>query len=129
MSFDSRFLVIVIMLVGRALLPPVALFAGEPYWMRFWSRVMILALAAVGLNLILGFGGMVSFGHAMYVAIGAYAVGILRFHGVEGGPADLVAAIGVSAIVSLFIGAICLRTSGIFFIMITLAFAQMSYFF
>lgn len=129
MRLDFRVLLVVFVFAGLALLPLAAQLADEPYWMRFWGRVMILALAAVGLNLILGFGGLVSFGHAMYVAVGAYVVGILRFHGVEGGPLDLLLALGVSGLLGLAIGAICLRTSGIFFIMITLAFAQMSYFF
>lgn len=129
MRLDLRTLLVLLLLAGLAMLPLAAALAGEPYWMRFWARVMILALAAVGLNLILGFGGVVSFGHAMYVAIGAYAVGILRFHGVEGGLPDLLLALVASGFLSLLIGAVCLRTSGIFFIMITLAFAQMSYFF
>jgi|SRR5690625_673055 len=129
MRIDPRALLILLVLAGLVILPLAAILAEEPYWMRFWSRVLILGLAAAGLNLILGFGGLVSFGHAMYVAIGAYAVGVLRHHGVEGGPADLLLALGASAGVGLLIGAICLRTSGIFFIMITLAFAQMTYFF
>jgi branched-chain amino acid transport system permease protein len=89
---------------------------------------MIFALAALGLNLILGYGGMVSFGHAMYIGIGAYAVGILTFHGVGSGWAHLVVALGVGGVVALAVGAVCLRTSGMAFIMITLAFAQMLFF-
>jgi len=126
---DLRTLVVVAVMGALALLPLAALAMDEPYWLRFWSRVMILALAAVGLNLILGFAGLVSFGHAMYVAIGAYAVGALRFYGVDGGPLDLLLALVLGAGVAVVIGAVCLRTSGIFFIMITLAFAQMTFFF
>ena len=129
MRVDLRLLLILLVVACLALLPVAALLAEESYWMRFWSRIMILGLAAAGLNLILGFGGLVSFGHAMYVAIGAYTVGVLRHHGVEGGLPDILVALGASAGVGLLIGAICLRTSGIFFIMITLAFAQMTYFF
>ncbi|WP_366554352.1 branched-chain amino acid ABC transporter permease [Aquibaculum sediminis] len=129
MRLDLRTITVIVVLAGLALMPLLAWAVDEPYWLRFWSRVMILALAAVGVNLILGFGGMVSFGHAMYIAIGAYAVGALRFHGVEGGLPDLLLAVGAGALVALIIGAICLRTAGIYFIMITLAFAQMTYFF
>ena len=85
-------------------------------------------MAAMGLNLVLGFGAMVSFGHAMYIGIGAYAVGILSFHGVDSGWWQLLAALGVGTVVALAVGAICLRTSGMAFIMITLAFAQMLFF-
>jgi branched-chain amino acid transport system permease protein len=89
---------------------------------------MVLGLAAVGLNLILGFGGLVSFGHALYIGIGAYSVGILSFHGVSSGFAHLGAALAVGTAAALLIGLVCLRTSGMAFIMITLAFAQMFYF-
>src|SRR4029453_10900790 len=94
-----------------------------------FTRIVILALAAVGLNLILGYGGLVSFGHAMYIGIGAYAVGILSFYGIGNGFVHLAVALAVGAAVALVIGVICLRTSGMAFIMITLAFAQMLYFF
>jgi branched-chain amino acid transport system permease protein len=89
---------------------------------------MILAIAAVSLNLILGYGGMVSFGHAAYLGIGAYAVGILGFYGVTSGWLQWGTAMGASAIVALAIGAVSIRTSGIYFIMITLAFTQMLYY-
>lgn len=103
------------------------------------TRVLIYAMAAISLDLILGFGGMVSFGHAAYLGIGAYVVGILSFHGFEdstlfglpGTTEALVswpAAVLVSALFALAIGALSLRTAGVYFIMITLAFAQMLYF-
>jgi len=82
----------------------------------------------VSLDLILGYGGMVSFGHAAYLGIGAYAVGIPAFHGIENGWLQWGLAITASAVVALVIGAISLRTSGVSFIMITLAFAQMLYY-
>jgi branched-chain amino acid transport system permease protein len=88
----------------------------------------VFALAALSLNFILGFGGLVSFGHAMYMGIGAYAVGILAHHGVHNGWVQLAAGLGAGAVVALAVGAICLRTSGMAFIMITLAFAQMLFF-
>ena len=89
---------------------------------------MIFAIAAVSLNLILGYGGMVSFGHAAYLGIGAYAVGILAFDGINSGFIQWPVALAASALFALVIGALSLRTSGVYFIMITLAFAQMLYY-
>jgi branched-chain amino acid transport system permease protein len=123
-----RKLIAGLLLVGLALVPPIAAAIGEPYYVTFFTRIVIFALAAVGLNLILGYGGLVSFGHAMYIGIGAYAVGILSYYGVGNGWIHLAAALGVGAIVAMIIGLVCLRTSGMAFIMITLAFAQMLYF-
>jgi len=111
-----------------ALVPPIAAAIGEPYYVTLFTRILILALAAAGLNLILGYGGLVSFGHAMYIGIGAYSVGILGFYGVESGWIQIAVALLVGALVAVIIGIICLRTSGMAFIMITLAFAQMLYF-
>jgi branched-chain amino acid transport system permease protein len=118
----------VLLLVGLALVPLLAALLGQPFWITLFTRILIFALAAMGLNLVLGFSAMVSFGHAMYIGIGAYAVGILSYHGVDSGFVQLLAALGVGSIVALGVGAICLRTSGMAFIMITLAFAQMLYF-
>ncbi len=111
-----------------ALVPAIAALIGHPYYVTLFSRIVIFGLAAVGLNLILGFGGLVSFGHALYIGIGAYAVGILSFHGVTSGFAHLAAALAVGTAAAVLIGFVCLRTSGMAFIMITLAFAQMFYF-
>jgi len=111
-----------------ALVPAIAAAAGEPYYVTVFSRIMVFGLAAVGLNLILGFGGLVSFGHALYIGIGAYSVGILSFHGVTSGFAHLGTALAAGAMLAVLIGLVCLRTSGMAFIMITLAFAQMFYF-
>ncbi|MCL4181817.1 MAG: branched-chain amino acid ABC transporter permease [Burkholderiaceae bacterium] len=99
----------------------------EPYYLSLVSRIMILALAAVGLNLVLGYGGMVSFGHALYVGLGAYAVGVSSVHGITSGWAHLGVALLVNSLVAAAVGAVVLRTSGMAFIMITLAFAQMVY--
>ena len=103
--------------------------AGQPYYLTLFTRIMIFGLAAVGLNFILGFGGLVSFGHALYIGIGAYSVSILAFHGVTSGLAQLGTALALGALSAVLIGLVCLRTSGVAFIMITLAFAQMFYFF
>src|SRR5205814_3938145 len=109
-------------------LPPAMAWIGQPYYIDLVRRIMILAIAAVSLNLILGYGGLVSFGHAAYLALGAYAVGILAFYGVTSGWAQWPAAIGACALLAAAIGAVSIRTSGIYFIMITLAFTQMLYY-
>jgi len=109
-------------------LPPLAIRLGEPFYIDLVRRIMILAIAAISLNLILGYGGLVSFGHAAYLGVGGYAVGILAFYGVTNGWLQLAAAIGASALVAAAIGSISIRTSGIYFIMITLAFTQMLYY-
>src|SRR3990172_9834024 len=111
-----------------ALVPPISDAIGESYYVTLVTRILIFGLAAVSLNLVLGYGGLVSFGHALYIGIGAYTVGILSFHGVSNGWIHLGAALGVGALAAVLIGLVCLRTSGMAFIMITLAFAQMFYF-
>jgi branched-chain amino acid transport system permease protein len=117
-----------ILIAILALLPPVILAIKQPFYLDLVRRIMILAIAAVSLNLILGYGGMVSFGHAAYIGIGAYAVGILGFYGIANGWVHMGVAVGASALVALAIGAVSIRTSGIYFIMITLAFTQMLYY-
>jgi len=123
------------------LLPPVALAADEPFLVSLASNMLIYGLAAASLDLILGFGGMVSFGHAAFFGVGGYTVGILFAHGFEGSnflgliPGNDNAlivwpvAMLVSGFLALVIGAVSLRTGGVYFIMITLAFAQMLYYF
>jgi len=111
-----------------ALVPPIAALTDQPFYLDLVRRMMIFAIAAVSLDLILGYGGMVSFGHAAYLGIGAYAVGIPAYHGITNGFVQLGLAVAASALVALVIGAISLRTSGVYFIMITLAFAQMLYY-
>jgi branched-chain amino acid transport system permease protein len=117
-----------ILVLGLLLLPPLSRALEEPFYIDLMRRVMIFAIAAVSLNLILGYGGLVSFGHAAYLGIGAYAVGILSFYGIQNGWLQWPLAIGASALVAAAIGAISIRTSGIYFIMITLAFTQMLYY-
>ena len=119
---------LVVLLGLLAAVPPLAALLHEPFYLDLLRRVMIFAIAAVSLNLILGYGGLVSFGHAAYLGIGAYAVGILAHYGIHNGWLQWGLAIGVSALVALAIGAISVRTSGIYFIMITLAFTQMLYY-
>ena len=95
----------------------------------FITRILCLAIAAVSLNLILGFGGMISFGHAAYIGIGAYCVGIPAYYGYGSAWLHFPLAIFASAAFALITGAISLRTKGVYFIMITMAFAQMGYYF
>ena len=111
-----------------AAVPPVAALLNQPFYLDLIRRVMIFSIAALSLNLILGYGGMISFGHAAYLGIGAYAVGVLAHHDITNGYLQWALAIGASALVALVIGAISIRTSGIYFIMITLAFTQMLYY-
>lgn len=118
--------------------------SDEPFIITLATRAAILALAGVGLNLALGLGGMVSFGHAAFFGIGGYAMGILASHAqsytpimeapflIEGSksmPLIWITAIITSALAALLIGALSLRTTGAYFIMITLAFGQMLYYF
>ncbi len=124
-------------------LPPATEALDESFLIGLFTRIFIFALAAVSLDLILGFGGMVSFGHSAYFGAGAYVAGILSFHAAGGDapawPFSLTAmesslvvwplAVAAGAVLALLVGAVSLRTSGMYFIMITLAFAQMLYYF
>jgi len=120
--------ILVAILLLLAAVPPIAAALAQPFYLDLLRRVMIFAIAATSLNLILGYGGMVSFGHAAYFGIGAYAVGVLSHHGIDNGWLQWGLAIGVSALVAAAIGSVSVRTSGIYFIMITLAFTQMLYY-
>ena len=121
-------------LIGIAALPLWALLIDEPFTITLVTRAVILALAAVGLNIVLGFGGLVSFGHAVFFGLGGYAMGILAYQaqtytvldlgfftteGTKSMPIIWLVAMGISAIAAFFIGLLCLRTSGVYFIMIT----------
>jgi len=113
---------------------------GQPFLIGRGTRILVMGLAAASLDLIVGFGGMVSFGHAAFFGVGGYVVGILAFHAHDG--TDLLgvvpgsnqalvalpAAIVLGGLAALAIGALSLRTTGVHFIMITLAFAQMLFF-
>ena len=127
-----------------ALLPIGANLGGEPYLITLFSRIIIYAIAAVSLDILLGCSGLISLGHAAYVGIGAYVIGILYYHGEEGEPllsspfllpgtdnflVALPIAVLVAALFATVLGSLCLRTKGMHFIMITLAFAQMLFYF
>lgn len=133
--------VLIALFVGVAL---AAWIMDEPYLITLATKAAIFAIAGVGLNFALGFGGLVSFGHAVFFGLGGYAMGILAFHaqtytpilewpfainGTRSMPVIWGVAIVVSAVVAVGIGALSLRTNGVYFIMITLAFAQMFYYF
>ena len=128
MNPRNRAIVLAMGLVFLAAVPPVAALANQPFYLDLVRRIMIFAIAALSLNLILGYGGMVSFGHAAYLGVGAYAVGVLAHYGIHNGFLQWALAIAASALVALVIGAISIRTSGVYFIMITLAFTQMLYY-
>ncbi|MEP3847393.1 MAG: branched-chain amino acid ABC transporter permease [Paracoccaceae bacterium] len=131
-------------LLGLLAVPIFAIVVDEPFTITLVTRAVILALAAVGLNIALGIGGLVSFGHAVFFGLGGYAMGILAHHaqtytamdfgafsipGTKMMPLIWLVAIAISALVALLIGLLSLRTSGVYFIMITLAFGQMFFYF
>lgn len=133
-----------IVLLGLLALPLLALVADQIFTITLTTRAVILALAAVGLNIALGIGGMVSFGHAVFFGLGGYAMGILAFHaqnytalqlgpfsvpGTNSMPVIWLTATLVSALAAWMIGLLSLRTTGVYFIMITLAFGQMFFYF
>lgn len=141
---DRKGLVQIGLLAVLLLAPLAAYFLGHIYYVNLASRITLIAMAAVGLNLAIGYGGMVSFGHAAYFGLGGYIAGISAYHAFDFTPvigwpltvpgSDSMLAIWLAAIVlcgllALAIGAISLRTTGVYFIMITLAFAQMMYYF
>lgn len=128
-TFTLRNFVVATLLMALVLVPVYSHATGNFFLMTLFTRIVILAMAAVSLNLIMGFGGMVSFGHAAYLGIGGYVVGILAHEGIGSGFIQWPLALIVSALFALVIGALSLRTRGVYFIMITLAFAQMIYYF
>jgi branched-chain amino acid transport system permease protein len=127
-TLNLRTVVGLLLLLALVLLPVYVELTGSRFLLTLFTRIVILALAAVSLNLILGYGGMMSFGHAAYLGIGGYAVGMLAFEGITTGFVQWPVALLVSAFFAFVIGALSLRTRGVYFIMITLAFAQMAYY-
>jgi len=109
-------------------LPFVLRALGFEFYLSLATRIVVYAIAATSLNLVLGYGGMVSFGHAAFVGIGAYVTAVLISEGARSGLLHLAATLAVAAAAALVIGAISLRTRGVYFIMITLAFAQMLFY-
>jgi len=126
-GFPAATLPAVIFLV-LALLPVLTSITGGSYLMSLGSRVMIFAIAAVALDLLVGYAALISFGHAAYIGLGAYAVGILAAYGLTDALVSLPVALSVCAVYAFLTGLVCLRTKGVYFIMITLAFGQMAFF-
>ena len=127
-ALNARNIVIGLTIIGLLLVPAYALVVGNTFMLTLFTRIVILAIAATSLNLIMGYGGMVSFGHAAYLGVGGYVFGILSFEGIRSGFIQWSLALIISALFALVIGALSLRTRGVYFIMITLAFAQMVYY-
>jgi branched-chain amino acid transport system permease protein len=127
-ALNARTALVAALLAALVLLPVYVVATGQYFPLTLFTRIIILALAATSLNLILGSGGMVSFGHAAYLGIGGYAVGILAREGVTSGFVQWPLAIGASGLFALVVGALSLRTRGVYLFMITLAFAQMLYY-
>jgi len=128
LSLTPRNAFVVALLLVLALLPVYSAMTGNTFMTTLFTRIIILAIAAVSLNLIMGFGGMVSFGHAAYLGIGGYVVGILAKEGINSGFVQWPLALVLSGLFALGVGALSLRTRGVYFIMITLAFAQVVYY-
>ena len=125
---DPSVLVPLLVFGALAAVPLVAQALEQPFYIALFTRIMLYALAATALNIALGFGGMVSLGHALFLGLGTYSVAIPSFYGIDNGWVHLAVCLAVCGVVGLITGAISLRTTGIGFIMITLAFAQMGYF-
>ncbi len=127
-DFDANSWVILVTLGLLGFGPFIIEWMDKPFYLDLVIRIMILSISAVSLNLILGYGGMISFGHAAFIGIGAYSVGIPAYYEQYNGLYQLAIAVGSAGIFALLTGMICLRTKGIHFIMITLAFSQMVFF-
>jgi branched-chain amino acid transport system permease protein len=111
-----------------AAVPVIALVLAQSYLLDLATRIMIFAIAALALDLLVGYAGLISFGHAAFIGIGAYAVGILSAHHVADALIALPAALGGCVLFAVATGGVCLRTKGAYFIMMTLAFGQMAFF-
>jgi len=137
-SFSRNSWLNFIILACTGVIPLLFYAGGYTFYLDLATRLVCLSIAAVSLNLILGYGGMISFGHAVFIGVGAYAVGIPAYHATNGefdliatynGFFHIVLAVVLSSLFALVTGAISLRTKGIHFIMITMAFSQMIFFF
>ncbi len=128
MDWTPRNKCTLVVFAALALVPVLAVALDTPFYTDWGRRIMILAIAALSLNLLMGYGGMISFGHAAYVGIGAYTVGICAYYEVISGFIQWPLALAASAAFALVFGIISLRTKGVYFIMITLALAQMMYY-
>ena len=128
MQVSRETIVVIITFLFLAIVPYIASITEIPFYLDLGRRMMILAIGALSLNLIMGYGGMISFGHAVFLGIGAYVVGICAEHEIVSGFIQWPLALLTCGVFALIFGAISLRTRGVYFIMITLALAQMMYF-
>ena len=128
MTINRQALICTLIFLLLAIVPVIASLTDVPFYLDLARRMMILAIGALSLNLIMGYGGMISFGHAVFIGIGAYTVGICAEHEITSGYIQWPLAILISASFDLVFGAISLLNRGVYFIMITLALAQMMYF-
>jgi branched-chain amino acid transport system permease protein len=123
-----RGLITALLLITLAVLPLLTQALDQRYLLSVGTRIVIWSIAAASLNMILGYGGMVSFGHAAFFGIGGYTVGILSANGISSGWIQWPAALAIAGLWACLIGSLSLRTRGVYFIMITLAFAQLVYY-
>src|SRR5690606_8105747 len=114
-KWSASLVVNTLLLIVLALIPLYARSMSDPFVVTLITRILVFAIAALSLNLILGYGGLVSFGHALYLGLGVYCAAILSFHGIDNGWLQLLATLVVCAAVGLLTGSIALRTSGISF--------------
>jgi branched-chain amino acid transport system permease protein len=124
----SARLALFVLAIALLALPTLLQAIGAGYYVSTAGRIVVFAIAATSLNLELGYAGLVSFGHAAFFGLGAYATGVMISAGADNAGADLVVTVAVTALAALVIGAISLRTRGVYFIMITLAFGQMLFY-
>jgi branched-chain amino acid transport system permease protein len=117
-----------LVLVGFAVVPVIASVFNQPHYVTLFGRILVYAIAALSVSLLLGRVGLASFGHAMFLGIGAYSVGIASTYGINGGLVQWSVGIAAAGIIALVIGALSVRLTGLYFIMITLAFGEMFYF-
>jgi branched-chain amino acid transport system permease protein len=125
---SARGIVTALLLALFAVLPLITRATDQPYLLSVGTRVVVWSIAATSLNMILGYGGLVSFGHAAFLGIGGYAVGIMAAEGVQNAWLQWPVALAAATLWAVLIGALSLRTRGVYFIMITLAFAQLVYY-
>lgn len=119
MVFDRMTLAVAVILAALPVLLPSASLAGE---------ILIFAMAALACNLLLGYGGLLSFGQGLFFGVGSYLSALAMIHGGAGLLSALLIAMAAGAAIATLVGAMSIRRTGIYFVMLTLAFSQMGYF-